>query len=113
MTELKSCETWSFGNEKFIKEIESIQKGESNEISNEWYNAITLAFQSKKTNNKKWLTEYDTDPKITFGDFTSEELIHFSKYYKESSDSLCFSTYENKQISNDDILDNDEFIIVI
>jgi DNA topoisomerase-2 len=56
--------------------------------TNECYNALTLAFDKTRSNDRKgWLKKYDKDniiedkeTKISYYDFVHKELIHFSNY---------------------------------
>jgi DNA topoisomerase-2 len=77
---------------------DEIDDDDINDINSSSYNAITLAFEKAKANDRKnWLLNYDKDiivepidGKVTYNDFVHKELIHFSNYNNERSiPSMC------------------------
>ena len=72
-------------------------------------NAIDMAFNKKRADDRKtWLSSYDTDAvlnpetqEITYDDFVSKELIHFSKY---DCDRSIPNMMDGKKISTRKIL---------
>ncbi|AYV80940.1 MAG: DNA gyrase/topoisomerase IV [Harvfovirus sp.] len=92
------------------------------DINSKSHNAITLAFEKSRANDrKKWLSTYNKDDildvenkHVTYSDFVNKELIHFSTYdnyrsipslidgFKPSHRKILFGCFK-KKIINDEI----------
>lgn len=90
---------WS-NNKEIVEKVDKENDDEESEEdkTHESYQSILLAFEKKKTNDRKtWLMNHDknvvldtTQKNITYSDFINKDLIHFSNYDNERSlPSVC------------------------